>query len=451
MNAGSASSIGAVPAAEKGSQVGFADGFVFLPLLCLWAFLVQFGSLNRFSAEGGGLGLTTLIVVVVLLFGGIKTVNGVVQEQTFWWLLPFVAYLFIPSLLSAYPVETSFKIVQLLGYVLVAATVSRVRFSEAGLGRLWLALGLGMLVSAGLTIIDFVGIIDVPRNNEVGLSSKVTGERIEQASGFFPTRSFMAAIFCLGTAGSAVLAISRLPAWRRLFFAAAGLTGILCLFLTHNRSGILGPAAAVALLILFSPQFSGVRKLGSFAAALVLGAVFLAIASLYFPEHLAVYAASLGFLGSSEIAPFETDLARIEFFFIALQSVASDPLGHSFTLMPYKMEMKDTHNVVTSLIWAGGIITLLWLPAFAVFITGRLRSLGRPGSPYHTAIACALVSWLLNGMVHNILFAGLAWVFIGILLSRLHFEQQATPTGLPSASRPALPIESPWVPRDERI
>ena len=158
-------------------------------------------------------------------------------------------------------------------YVALAAVVSRTFLSQSQVFILWICIAVRLVLSAALTIVDFAGIVDVPYNNNLWLTTKIGVERVEQASGFFARRSGMAAIFSIGIAGSLVFALAHASLAVRLFFLMAGSTGLLCVFLTHNRSGVLGPLAVVSVYALLSPRFRGLRRIGMLMASIVVGIV----------------------------------------------------------------------------------------------------------------------------------------------------------------------------------
>jgi hypothetical protein len=138
-------------------------------------------------------------------------------------------------------------------------------------------------------------------------------------------------------------------------------------------------------------------------------------------------------VGSSD-AIRDSDHLRVDLFLSAMQSMGSNPLGNGFSLvkLPGGIWM-NAHNVVTAIIWAAGIFSLVWLPIFAAtvfsyFGAGRAsrRRVSRPISVEHDAVVCGLFTWLANGMTHNSLQTGLAWLLFGVLISDRYFSARSS-------------------------
>jgi len=409
------------------------DRYFFFPLLCIYVTVVQFGSLGRFSDVESSYGLSTMIVVLFVLAGARRVLWATISEPVFWVLSALLLYLVLPSVLSLQPIKGLWSLFLVACYVCLASAVSRTFFSQSQVFTLWVFIAGGLFLSAALTVVDFSGIVDVPYNNEIWLTTRIGVERVEQASGFFARRSGMAAIFSIGIAGSLVFALAHASLAVRLSFLVAGSTGLLCVFLTHNRSGVLGPLMVVTMYALLSPRFRGLRKIGMLMASAVIGFGFLLFIVRYYPEQAAVYVEKLGFSQRTNMA-VESDRMRIDLFIASLKSMSSKPLGNGLSLvrLPSGLWM-NAHNVITTIIWAAGVFSLVWLPIFAATVfsyfgrglTSRYRTANLM-SVEHDAVVCGLFTWLANGMTHNSLQTGLAWLLFGVLISERYFSARAS-------------------------
>jgi hypothetical protein len=411
------------------SLTGVVNWLVFFPLVCVYVVLVHFGSLFRFSVEENARGFSTFIVLALIALGIGRIARAFATEKLiFWTLAALVIYVATISALAPNPLAALYAPLELTGYVLLAAVISRTRWRRSQISTLWILMAGGLLVSSALTIIDYVGIIDVPYNNEATTSTAAAGLEVWQASGFFPRRSVMAAVFGLSVTGSLVLALAHESFRARLYFLAVASSGLLCLFLTHNRSGVFGAIFVIAIYTLLSPRFKGSRRINFLLGASVAGGLLLVVVILFFPEHLAVYVAKLGFIGLAD-ETWSSDGFRVDLFVAAIRSIAETPLGNGFTKIPLSPGLAmSPHNVVTAIIWATGIFSFIWLPVFAAAVylslSGRLgnRTDRAPLRVESDALTFALFAWLLNGMVHNIIFTGLAWIVFGLMLSIRHFS-----------------------------
>ncbi len=215
---------------------------------------------------------------------------------------------------------------------------------------------------------------------------------------------------------------------------------MLCVFLTHNRSGVLGPLAIVSVYALVSPRFRGLRKIGMLMASIVIGICFFFFVARYYPEHASIYTAKLGFLGLSDTT-WESDYLRVDLFIAAIRSLGSKPLGNGFSMIRLPSGIwLNAHNVVTAIIWAAGVFSLVWLPIFAATVfsyfrgtQSRRRGVRGPSSVEHDAVICGLFTWLANGMTHNSLQTGLAWLLFGVLISDRYSGAGSAPDSVSAA------------------
>jgi hypothetical protein len=411
------------------SLTGGVNWLLFFPLICVYVVLVHFGSLFRFTAEETSRGPSTFIVVALIMLGLGRVIRAFTTEKfIFWTLAALIMYLVMLAAFTPDPSAALWQPIELGGYVLLGAAISRTEWSRSRLSILWLLMAGALFISSFLTIVDYAGIIDVPYNNDATTSTATAGLEVWQASGFFVRRSGMAAIFGLTIAGSLALALAHESPLTRLYHFAAAAAGLLCLFLTHNRSGVLSAIAVIGVYTLVSPRFQGSRRINILLGAAVAGVFLLAVVIAFFPEHLVVYVAKLGFIGLAD-ETWASDAYRLKLFIAAIQGVGENPLGNGFTKIPLKGGLlMNPHNMVTAIIWASGLFSFFWLPTFAAAVcTSFSRRFTSPrkrphAPPESDAIACALFAWLLNGMTHGMIFTGLAWVLFGLMLSIRYFS-----------------------------
>jgi hypothetical protein len=377
-----------------------------------------------------------LIVLTLILLGIGRIGKAFTSEKMIFWSVgALVAYVAMLSGLQANPLAALKAPLELAGYMFLAAAISRTRWNRSQLSTLWILTAGGLLVSSALTIVDFAGIMNVPYANQATTETSAAGLTVQQASGFFTRRSGMAGIFALSIAGSLALALAHESSRTRLYYLAAACSGLLCLFLTHNRSGVLGSIAVAAIYTLVSPRFGGVRRIGILTGAAILSGTFLAVVILFYPEAASVYHAKLGFIGMADTT-WSSDHYRVELFLAAIRSLGENPLGNGFTSIPLPGGLlMDPHNTVTVIIWAMGIFSFIWLPVFAAavyFALGRRftnRSDRMLLSVESDALSCALFAWLLNSMAHSAINTGLAWIMFGLMLSIRYFSDPQQETG----------------------
>lgn len=406
------------------SRLPRVERWLLWPLLCAYAFSVHFGNLFRVSQEESVPGLSTLIALLIIIAGVTRALPVLVREPFVLWILLMITW---SGVAGAFVLEDAMAVSidagYLFGYLLMACTVAGMGMDGPWLRRFWMVMFLALGVSGGLTIIDYLGIVDIPFNNERGLVTAVGAQEVEQAAGFFPRRSAMAAVFSISITAAFVMVLVEEHTIRRLFIAGAGAVGLVCLLLTHNRSGVLSTAIVLALFVAISGRFRLAKRFRIALVAAALGALILVVMYLYFPQHLAVYAEKLAYLNPfSEAEVKETDYGRILILKTALGSLLDNPLGNGFSRIDVPgLGPINPHNIVTAIIWATGILSLVWVPVTGSFLWSHVRRaigrrVGRMQPIYVDAVVVAIGAWLLNNMTHYSLSTGLAWLLLGMLL-----------------------------------
>ena len=412
------------------------DRKVLVPAFAAYAFSVQFGNFFRLSDAEIVPGLSTLIGLFIIAIGIFRVINGFINDVILQAFMLLLGWLCISSMFSPTDPISAYKLLaNFAGYVMLTAVVSRTYVDAAQFRFIWIAIAGGMAISAGLTIVDYIGLINVPRNNEVVISSEVGSSEIEQATGFFPRRSAMAAVFSTGIAGSILIGILAKGIYTKIWFWSCGLVGALCVLLTHNRSGVLAPLMAIAVYSMFFMRGALSKKVMIAVAGFTSAALIIAVMAFYFPEHLEVYEAKLGHLlpGGEDNAQrnvAKSDYGRIRLFLAALSSLSENPTGHGFGLVKLtQYTFKGSHNVITGFIWAGGIMFILWLPFFVWIVFQRLRNvasvaLSSLSAPYYEATLCGLFAFLLNNMAHESWRTGVAWILFGTVICNIGYSSR---------------------------
>ncbi len=404
------------------------DRWFFIPAFALYMFVVQFGNFFRLSDAEVVPGLSTGIGFLIIGFGIIRMVEAVSTNAVFQALVFLIAWLGLASMFSETGVAAAYRLLgNFTGYVMIAAIASRTTISASQFRFIWIAASAGMALSAFLTVVDYVGIYNVPRNNDVVITSEVGSRLVEQATGFFPRRSAMAAVFSTVIAGSILIGILERRIIIKGLFWIFGSAGTLCVLLTHNRSGVL--AALIALAIYAFALMPGglIPRLKIGLAGAVAATLIIAVMWNYFPEHLEVYQSKLGHLipGSEQSTPknvAKSDFGRVRLFLAAVDGLAENPVGNGFGSVKLTgYGYKGSHNIITAFIWAAGVMFLLWLPLFLWFVYRAMRRIGVGSAdpefvPYIEATKCGLIAFVLNNMVHESWGTGAAWILFGLLL-----------------------------------
>jgi len=410
------------------SRAASIERWIYAPLIVMYVVSVQFATVTRSPSTETDSGLSTAVMALLLVVAPLRGLRGLLTEPLLWGVLILLLYLIVPTAMAGGGVPL-FRLAMMSAYLLVAASVSRCTFSKEQYGVIFNALAASLLISAFLTIVDFMGLVDVPYCNEITFDTKLDGTRTEQASGFFDHRSAMAAVFSIAITSSAILAVTTDRMRSRLLYSLAATLGLIALFLTHNRSGVLGSILVVGFFAVFSRRFTRSQRVWLLGTAGLASVFLLGVIGVLFPEHLDVYVAKLGFLGLAD-RTWESDSLRVDFFIFALQSLGTNPLGHGLSKLEfYPGVFISPHNVITAIIWAGGLFSLCWLLVYGAVVAAYLSRMHRifagrnaAWSATTEASAYSLLVWIVNGMTHQTLATGLAWLLLGLFLASVRTD-----------------------------
>lgn len=401
-------------------------------LLSAYIFVVCFGRYFRFGAAESGLGVSTCIFVCVILLHITRSVETVFKDP----LIGVFAALALWCGISAvfYPGEylgSVIKSITFLGYVLFAASIVRLSIQNKTIVLFALAATTGLFLSSAITIVDYFGVYNFSGVNESYIVSKVTGDEVQQAGGFYSRRSAMAAYYSLLVPFVFVSLYSGKNILLKAYKLSAVGVGFLALFLTHNRSGILAIIIALIVFMLIDKQKSIASKARVIVSAVIVVAIALTTLLVLLPEHFDVYANKLGRLmpGESQYIS-QSDYARVFFFQEAMKGLLTNPMGHGFGLM-YTDEygFLSPHNMFTYVVYASGFFAFFWLYIFMremfrkMKVSRVLKNIDKDA--YYVAIGCfvSIVSWLVNNMAHNSFSTGLFWLFMGLLINYSNYAR----------------------------
>lgn len=396
-----------------------------LLLLCMYGLLVQFGNLFRMSGTNDAdAGLSTIVAILIIVFGGLRLINIIIMRPELYLVMLLALWTATVDYLSTYTEYHSlFSSLSIAIYAALTAAVVRVFSIPKTLPVLWIVVAFGVGLSGSISIIDYIGFYNFPYVNDVVIETDFDHERVTQASGFFPTRSAMAAIFSLSIGGLFVLALMSKGILLRTYFLLAGVSGFVCLMLTHNRSGILGVLIAVTFYLFFSRRMSLVRRVKVLTLAVMATVAFSFFMIEYFPSHVNVYYEKLIYMFDDSAKVDESDYGRLLIFKSVIASLLENPLGNGFTNIPVEgIGLINPHNVITSIIWSAGVVGILWLIVYGFVIYRLIKKVivvsnANANRNYIDITILGLGAWMLGNMAHNSLSTGLAWIFLGVLIS----------------------------------
>ncbi len=239
--------------------------------------------------------------------------------------------------------------------------------------------------------------------------------------------------------------------WLFALLWLAGLTVFLLLLLSHNRGAVIAVVMGISVGILLLPgrKLTGIFALALLMAtsALVITAMFPRAAALYYyyftgdasvvashfqPEvgELETYtdfAASIQEYKDADIK--ESDQLRLVYLKEVWEQLKERPLGFGPSKLVIGDKVGEPHSMITYFLYAMGYAAIPWMLAMAAFGIARLitahRQLGADGFASIVIPACALVSWLAFGVMHDAIYFGVFWTILGLFVAPRDEENMA--------------------------
>jgi len=398
-------------------------------LICAYAFMIPLGTVFRFTSEEGSLGISTILLTFLVIVYIPTTVPILLKNKVFFLLLLLVLWFSLSTLFALDSVISGYKMLAILTvYIFFASTITKIHLPANRLKIFFLWLTIGMFFSSSLTLIDFLGVTDIPYANESNIYTQIGDENIAQASGFFPRRSAMAAYFTLIWPALFILINYFQGKLLKIYVVITCFTSLVILSLTHNLTGIIAIFITCSVYLLCGDHINLVKRMKRIVCAVLIILSFFCIVVTYFPDIINVYLFRLriptyvsGIAVEEVEHQKESDNTRIFFLKHSLKSLVNNPVGHGYTkIWTEKYGFKDPHNIITQIIWGAGIFSFIWLSLFACVIinlTIKKNTLNKELFPYYDALRFGLLSWFITGMAHTIICTGLAWIFFGMLLN----------------------------------
>lgn len=410
-------------------HTGFSKDKIAFALLCIYAFVVPLGTVFRFGTEEGSLGISTILLLSLVTVYILKTIPLLFKKKVFFILLLLALWLSLSTLFTPDSIISGYKtLTSVIIYIFLAITITRIDLPAKRLKIFFLWLTAGMFLSSGLTLIDFLGLADVPWTNELHRSTHIAGGNIIQANGFFPRRSAMAAYFCLVLPALIPLFINLQNTILKTIIAITYFVSLLILLLTHNLAGIIAILLSSGLYLLWGYQINFIKRMKKI---IIVGLLIISsgcLVTTYFPDVIQVYLFRLSALSSMAgisdeqlERQKESDNMRLYFLSQAVGSLAKNPIGYGFTqIWTERYGLTDPHNIITQVIWGAGLFSFVWLGLFGYLMIKLFVLKISPHNDlfvYFDALKYGLLSWFITGMAHTILCIGLAWIFLGMMLN----------------------------------
>lgn len=395
-------------------------------MIALYMFIAPLGNLARFSPNEGSYGTTTILLVIIVLITITLSLKILFTEKVFRMFFVLFIWLLSASILSHDPESAFLNGGSLFIYLMASMATYALLDDLRIIYYVLTAFCLGGLISSFATIIDFIGIVDIPGVNDIHNATLTDIGAVEQASGVFPRRSAMGAYYVMIiTIGVLLSIIGRsINNKMRFMFLFSGLSCMIALLLTHTRTAIISSFVMIILVMIIRSKNS---KKTFRQLLLIIGIIFVIfnIAEKIFPDIMMVYETKL--YVREDVSSIEelgdSDILRFVFAEHALSSLLSNPFGNGYSMMVgvdgFGLTPVDPHNIITQIIWGAGVFGLMWV-IYIIYKAASFVPLIKAGFSIDTCgrqiwivIVAGLIAFIINNMMHNSLSTGVAWILFG--------------------------------------
>ncbi len=388
-----------------------------IALLYAYAFVIPFGTFLKFGNKHTSVGFGTVLLILFTFSRLASSIRILLNNKIFSIITLFLLYTLMVSACTyifdaEYKVELAFyNNIYLLIYVAFAAATTSIKWDKTQLLCLALFLSAGIFISNILTIIDLLNLYDIPKFNESLVWTWGGEHAVKQVHGPFESRTAMAVYMTLFVPFLFLIGISKMGT-HGIWLIFVSVLSFCILLLSHNRAGPI----AIIITIFASIYFISQNKFTVLITSCFLVICLAIIISINMPNSVIAY--TYNFSGSDLIA--SSDQIRLNLFFGVIESVFTNPLGMGFTnIYSSQYGWTDPHGVISSILYAGSIVGILWLVIFSSFLIHFvvIECAKYHSDGYWLALAVALLAWFLMSFMHNILYTGLFWLMFGIWIS----------------------------------
>lgn len=352
--------------------------------------------------------LTSLILLLSIL--SLKRIQFKVIDSL---LLVLFIYISLVTLLFTNNLSNSlYSIILFLSNILLVISIENIKIKRSTVHSFFYILAIGSLISSLATIVDGIGIFNIPYFNEK--SSFLNEYDVYAITGPFLRRTSMGAFYI-------IILITNLLSffyYKKIIYGLSLFFSLIAIILTFNRSA---PLALVIIFLIFIFKRYHINLFNIFKI-IILTTVMSTLIMIFIPnkQNKVVKTKLLTtlFIENKTNAQREADNLRLEVFHqIITKDITNNPLGYGFHDFYFDKMNKNVnvHSNLNLLLYATGIFGVFWIMFFLYYLYKTSKKIV---SKEGIIIKYSLFGWLLYSLVHTTISTFLAWLFLGLILNK---------------------------------
>ena len=406
----------------------------FIFLLYSLVFLAPLGALSRALTATPDMikkgifilpGPTTIIAVICVGYGLFSraSIQLIMRKQILLSFFIFAGIALVAGIFHVDYMNASIRAVMFVMYsLLMVFTIVICPDYQERLNLVFFT-ALGTIVMLSLSLIDYIGIYNIPLINERSISINIEelSTRFKTLSGPFRSRSELSAFLCVILPPCiAFLFLPKTNIIKRLCVMGAVLLIITAVIVSASRGMYLAVILSLLYIALNCIKVGYTGKLFYIMPILFIGIVGILIKS---PDYLLMLVSRIGDLNFTDISYSESDMIRVYALQDTFKDVIFRPWGVGFTQFAKFGRLFDVHSIFTEFFRAAGFIGLGIILYFLIKIQ-KFNKLHKK-SPFRFMFLSAFIGFLVYNIGHSYWQVTILWIFMGC-----YFCEILSPAGL---------------------
>lgn len=358
-------------------------------------------------------GPTTVIAVICVAYGLVTkaSISFVMRKRIFLSFFVFAGIALGAGILHVDAMNNVIRAAMFVMYslLMVFTIVIYPNYKERFNLIFFTALGTSLMLV--LSLVDYLGIYNIPLINERSISINIEelNTKFKTLCGPFRSRSELSAFLCVILPPCiASLFLPKTNLIKRLCILVAVFLIVTAVIVSASRGMYLAVILSFGYIILNAIRVGYTSKLFYILPIIILGIISILIKS---PDYLLMLISRFGDLNITDIAHSESDMIRIYAFQDTFKDVTLRPWGIGFTGFEKFGRLWDVHSIFTEFFRAAGFIGVAIILNFIIKVQ-KFNKMHKK-NPFRFMFLSAFIGFLVYNIGHSYWQVTILWIFMG--------------------------------------